>query len=102
MLYHFPSKETLLAAVLERRDELDEALIDNHQDGVQQLLELLAVVARNTTRRAIVELYTMLSAEATAQDHAAHEFFVTRYRRILRDIPGIRAQLATDRTCRLP
>jgi hypothetical protein len=32
------------------------------------------------TRRGIVELFAVLSAEATSPDHPAHAFFVERYR----------------------
>jgi len=44
--------------------------------------------ALNATRRGIVELFTVLSAEATAADHPAHAYFVDRYSRIVRELEG--------------
>lgn len=82
MLHHFPTKVALLEAVLERRDEVDEAAMqEDFDDGLNRLQALLRVVARNSERRTIVELFVALSAEATSVDHPAHDFFVTRYER---------------------
>jgi AcrR family transcriptional regulator len=81
LLHHFPTKQALLLAVLEHRDRVDaEQLFDADASGVDHLRRLVEVVARNTARRGIVELFTVLSAEATAADHPAHAFFVARYR----------------------
>jgi AcrR family transcriptional regulator len=67
LLHHFPTKESLLLAVLEHRDEVDIAWVGLDQtDGV-------------VTLRRIVELYAVLSAEATSAEHPAHAFFVERY-----------------------
>ena len=48
------------------------------------LRRLVELAALNSTRRGIVELFTVLSAEATAPDHPAHACFVERYRRTWR------------------
>lgn len=80
LLYHFPTKESLLMAVLQRRDELDCDPVDFHSlDGRSLLAHLVAGVAKNATERGIVELFANLSAEATAPDHPAHDYFVGRY-----------------------
>lgn len=81
LLHHFPTKESLLLAVLEHRDEVDNArLVEDGSDGLTTLRRLTDLVALNATRRGIVELYAVLSAEATSADHPAHGYFVTRYR----------------------
>lgn len=81
LLYHFPTKEALLQAVLEERDADDIAwLTEGGVTGVDALRRLMALVERNTTRRGIVELFCVLSAEATSSDHPAHDWFVRRYR----------------------
>jgi AcrR family transcriptional regulator len=85
LLHHFPTKEALLLAVLEHRDDADiEWLETDSADGVTTLRHLVELVAVNTTRRGIVELYTVLSAEATSADHPAHAYFQDRYRRAVR------------------
>lgn len=81
LLHHFPTKEALLLAVLAQRDADDAELITAPSAGGREILRgLLDIVERNTGRRGIVELFTVLSAEATAADHPAHDFFVERYR----------------------
>jgi AcrR family transcriptional regulator len=80
LLHHFPTKEALLLAVLAHRDEVDGELFTGSA-GTDALRRLVDLVRLNTGRRAIVELFTVLSAEATAPDHPAHRFFVDRYRR---------------------
>lgn len=81
LLHHFPTKESLLLAVLEHRDEVDgEWLSLGSPTGVDRLRRLVDLAARNATRRGIVELFSVLAAEATAADHPAHAYFVRRYR----------------------
>ena len=89
LLHHVGGKEQLLLAVLERRDADDAAeagLAD--RPGRERFEALLEVVARNQARRGIVELYSVLSAEATAPDHPAHAFFARRYARLADDLAG--------------
>lgn len=82
LLHHFPSKELLLTAVLEHRSELDaaeyEPIVDD-SDGLSRLRALVAMVEHNVATPGLVELYCVLTAEATAPDHPAHDFFVRRY-----------------------
>lgn len=81
LLYHFPTKEALLAAVLQRRDAQDaqrEQLMGS--PGVGVLRSFLALAAHNTRHRAIVDVYGRLAAEAVAGEHPAHEYFVKHYR----------------------
>jgi len=87
LLHHFPTKESLLLAVLEHRDEVDlERVTAGRVPGADALRRMVDLAARNAARRGIVELFTVLSAEATAADHPAHQWFVERYRRVVREL----------------
>ncbi|SCD43814.1 transcriptional regulator, TetR family [Streptomyces sp. BpilaLS-43] len=80
LLHHFPTKESLLLAVLEHRDEADGEWLDlGSTTGVRRLRRFAELAALNATRRGIVELFTVVSAEATAADHPVHSYFVRRY-----------------------
>lgn len=80
LLHHFPTKEALLLAVLEQRDIADrERMSDPGVRGVAALRRTVDLVRVNTERRGIVELFAVVSAEATASDHPAHGYFVQRY-----------------------
>jgi AcrR family transcriptional regulator len=84
LLYHFGSKELLLLAVLEHRDRVDaEGLGLVEARGADTFARIVALVGRNSERRAIVELFATLSAEAAAPDHPAHAYFVERYRAVV-------------------
>jgi len=82
LLHHFPTKQALLLAVLAHRDQVDAARFAlDHEVGVAVLDSLVELTALNVTRPGIVELYCVLSAEATAREHPAHEYFAARYAR---------------------
>jgi AcrR family transcriptional regulator len=81
LLHHFPTKESLLLAVLKHRDEVDgQWLSTDDATGMEALRRLVDLVSLNATRRGIVELFAVLSAEATSATHPAHDYFVERYR----------------------
>ncbi len=84
LLYHFPNKASLLRSVLEYRDQVGakERPVRGEM-GLDAFRSLVASAHHNETQRGIVELYAMLSAEATGADHPAHEYFVRRYRSLL-------------------
>ncbi|WP_297081411.1 TetR/AcrR family transcriptional regulator [uncultured Demequina sp.] len=83
VLYHFPTKEALLMAVLQRRDEQGrETRPVVGEMGRAALASMAAAAAHNETQRAMVELYAVLSAEATGPDHPAHAYFTERYERL--------------------
>ncbi|MGV8977095.1 MAG: TetR/AcrR family transcriptional regulator [Cellulomonas sp.] len=89
LLHHFPAKQALLLAVLEHRDEIDSEQFGlDHLQGIELLGHIVDLVAFNATRPGIVELYCVLSAEATAPDHPAHAFFVQRYARSVESCAG--------------
>jgi AcrR family transcriptional regulator len=81
LLYYFPTKEALLAAVLERRDAEDtvrEQLME--PPGLEALRHYLALAAHNVRHPGIVDLYSRLAAEAVSPDHPAHDYFEQHYR----------------------
>jgi AcrR family transcriptional regulator len=80
LLYYFPSREALLAAVLERRDADDaerEQLAE--PPGLEALRRFLALAAHNVQHRPIVDLYARLAAEAVTRGHPAHAYFERHY-----------------------
>ncbi|MEV2244454.1 TetR family transcriptional regulator [Streptomyces sp. NPDC049970] len=80
LLHHFPTKEALLLAVLEHRDDVDDVWLSvGGTTGVDRLRRFAELASLNSTRRGIVELFSVVSAEATAADHPAHAYFVRRY-----------------------
>jgi len=82
LLHHFPDKIALLDAMLDYRDEVDaDAMRTFRSDGRSALHALIQLAAANSSKPEIVKLYAILSTEATASDHPAHEHFVTRYAR---------------------
>ncbi|MEU1348290.1 TetR/AcrR family transcriptional regulator [Streptomyces sp. NPDC005795] len=107
LLHHFPTKESLLLAVLEHRDDVDgQWLSVGGPKGVDRLRRLIGLAALNAERRGIVELFTVLAAEATSADHPAHGYFVERYRDSVmttalsyaeaRDAGALRDEIAPD------
>jgi AcrR family transcriptional regulator len=80
LLYYFPTKEALLAAVLERRDTEDaEREQLTVPPGLEVLRHFVALAEHNVRHPGIVDLYSRLAAEAVAADHPAHEYFVRHY-----------------------
>jgi AcrR family transcriptional regulator len=82
LIYYFPSKEALLAAVLERRDaeDADREQLNVAEPGLEVLRHLIALAEYNVAHPGIVDLYVRLAAEAVAEDHPAHDYFVQHYR----------------------
>ncbi len=76
LLHHFESKDALLTAVLRHRDERSRPLF-SHARGIEFLVS--TVEAFRVTERGTAELYCVLSAEATAPGHPAHDYFTERY-----------------------
>jgi AcrR family transcriptional regulator len=97
LLHHFPTKESLLEAVLEERDRLDSERFFGGgaagQSGLEFFASMLRLVAHNQANPGIVSLFAVLSSEAADPGHPAHQYFIARYertrgqiRRALRDL----------------
>jgi AcrR family transcriptional regulator len=97
LLHHFPTKESLLEAVLARRDRGPtdtDVLREDSDDGRAMLRRLLSVVEHNATQPQIVNLFSVLSAEAGDRSHPAHDYFSERYARLRADLERALTQLA--------
>jgi AcrR family transcriptional regulator len=82
VMHHFTGgKIALLRGVLERRDGLAEDLLRGLQ-GRDFLAALVEISRRQGEQRGVVQLYRILSAEATDPQHPAFEYFRSRSHRI--------------------
>lgn len=80
LVHHFPNKPALLAAVLGRRDEHSLTWTRLAEgNGDVSLRGLVETANHNSSAPGVVELYCVLSAEATAVEHPARGYFLGRY-----------------------
>jgi len=86
LMHYFDSKEDLLAAILQKRDEIDSVTYLAHDNA---LSALVAIMRHNAEVPGLVQLYATLSAAASNPEHPAHGFFVERY-------TDMRSQFADD------
>lgn len=86
VLHHFPSMNHILLEVLRMREDEDyevyrtedEAPAESEIEAARR--RFTRVFLYNLERPQLVRLYSILSAEALAPDHPAHEFFAERTR----------------------
>src|SRR3954447_11209331 len=83
LLHHFPTKEHLLVAVLEYRDQRE---IDRHRHALRDSetpIEALKILCRrNAADPHMVRLFTVIAAESLDEDHPGHDAFINRYRNL--------------------
>ena len=100
MLHHVGSKDSLLVAVLEYRDEQDAISLAGmlgrpvHEiwTGGPSLPEVCAaLVRRNAEQPEIVRLFAVLEAESLAPGHPAHDYFKARQQRTLTELTALAA-----------
>lgn len=91
LMHYFNSKEELLAAILQKRDEQDFLTTANAASDPFEALG--AVIRHNAQVPGLVQLYATLSAAASDPSHPAHNFFVQRYE----DLRGRLAQGLQER-----
>jgi AcrR family transcriptional regulator len=87
LLHHFPSKQSLLEAVLEARDAEDRARFTPYARGwgsIGVLRGMVDLAEHNQLVPGLIELFVRLSTEAASPDHPAHDYFQHRYERIRR------------------
>jgi AcrR family transcriptional regulator len=81
LLHHFPSKPDLLLAVLTARDaDAIRHLRDEELTGVAYLNAYLHTLKDHAADPVLVQLNAMISAEALADSHPAHDYFVEQHR----------------------
>ncbi|MFC7813998.1 TetR/AcrR family transcriptional regulator [Streptomyces sp. NPDC057367] len=103
VLHHFPGKESLLTAVLGRRDRIDAQSVfpgithpgAPEPDPAERLRALVGLIARNASTPGLVALYAKLSAEATDPEHPAHHYFRERYRVLREELTVLVEALST-------
>ncbi len=81
VLHHFGSKEALLIAVLEYRDEEDLELLANREMpvGIDLFWHLTRTALANTQREGIVQTYAAITGESVTEDHPARSFVISRF-----------------------
>ncbi|MEV0589047.1 TetR/AcrR family transcriptional regulator [Nonomuraea sp. NPDC050310] len=81
VLHYFPSKEDLLAAVLQQRDDVDIPWFEERWAELGSFRRAIRELQlRNMSEPGVLRLFVTLSAEATDAEHPAHDFFRKRYR----------------------
>ena len=84
ILHHFKTKANLLIEVLSYRDEVAaDTMGVTENTGIDFVTAWLDLIEYNISVPGIVELYCIVSAEAAAVDHPAHEFFKARYENVI-------------------
>lgn len=84
ILHHFKTKANLLIEVLRHHDErATKSMGEERLNGLQFIKAWLDQVEYNISVPGMVELYCIMSAEATAPDHSAHEHFKLRYEAVI-------------------
>lgn len=100
LLYYFNSKEELLVKTLEYADNINAEAIAKRL-GVNDATDIsdglgyhgdfslktltTATVEANVTRPQLVSLYIVLQGESLEDNHPAHQFFLERERKVLRE-----------------
>lgn len=84
--HHFPAKDALLHEVLRERDRRIDAVVETSPalSAADTLRGLSDGAARNESEQpGLIELYAVISSEATPPGHAAHAYFEQRFTRAL-------------------
>ena len=84
LLHHFPSKEQLLAAVVDARtaDHREAYMAAKAEDpDLGFMTAMVRLMQRGARDRDLTRLFTIVIAEASSPDHPAHEWAATRYTR---------------------
>ncbi|WP_138275861.1 TetR/AcrR family transcriptional regulator [Rhodoluna limnophila] len=83
LLHHFPNKEAVLLALVERREQSQHEAADEHRkvSGSTWQEASLQAQKRNEEESALTRLWANLVGEATDPNFPAHEYFLERYRK---------------------
>nr|WP_321462224.1 helix-turn-helix domain-containing protein [uncultured Cohaesibacter sp.] len=104
ILHHFGTKEHLLLAIIEKRDEDDRCAFadelgvkrDELYTSIPQIdLEAVcsAIVKRNAKQPEIVRLYALLSAEALQPNHPVHDYFAQREQQVINTFASAKSDM---------
>ncbi len=96
LMHHFSSKEELLSAVLELRDQRAFRAFyaeDFDNDPVRYLRQVAAQTAFNESQPGLTQMFSVLAAESSNEEHPAHEYFQRRYKSIVDASSGFMAPM---------
>ena len=83
LLHHFPSKQDLLIAVIDYRQEVDSRTLESADGQVLRGWDafdgLAQLVRRNSGRHQVVRMFVTLCAEAMDPDHPGHAWVREHY-----------------------
>ncbi|MFV0429331.1 MAG: TetR/AcrR family transcriptional regulator [Arachnia sp.] len=80
LLHHYPNKVALLTGVLRARDLHGKQAVSDTGHGVSRLVALVDFARRSVIEHPEeIEIFAIMSAEATRPEHLAHGYFVERY-----------------------
>ncbi|MER5496788.1 MULTISPECIES: TetR/AcrR family transcriptional regulator [unclassified Streptomyces] len=88
LLHYFPTKEALLVAVLEERDQWDTGG-GTRSDGTWRIELLASLVEYNAMRPGIVQTFSALLGESVTGSHPARDFFTRRYTQVRASMAAI-------------
>ncbi len=86
LYHHFPSKDALLLAVLRERDHrIDDTVAGSPAHTAAEELRSFAdgAAANERDQPGLIELYAVISSEATVAGHPAHAYFQHRFAQAL-------------------
>ncbi|WP_336631880.1 MULTISPECIES: TetR/AcrR family transcriptional regulator [unclassified Microbacterium] len=79
IFHYFPNKSALLLAVMQQREEEGAARRqERKRAGMPGLEAFVSGLSENDLHPELVQLFVVLSAESTAPDHPAHDWFRAR------------------------
>ncbi|MGW2044791.1 TetR/AcrR family transcriptional regulator [Streptomyces sp. NPDC001858] len=84
LLHHFPTKDTLLVAVLQERDQWDAV-----PDTGWRTELLVSLVEYNAMRPAIVQTFAALLGESVTDGHPARDYFTERYAQVRANMAAV-------------
>ncbi|MFE5815238.1 TetR/AcrR family transcriptional regulator [Streptomyces sp. NPDC056479] len=94
LLHYFPTKDALLVAVLQERDQWDAV-----PDTRWRVDLLSSLVEYNAMRPGIIQTFSALLGESVTEGHPAREYFTERYTRVRASMAEV---LRTEYGDRLP
>ncbi|MFE5164461.1 TetR/AcrR family transcriptional regulator [Streptomyces sp. NPDC056697] len=86
LLHYFPTKDSLLIAVLKERDQWDTGSARRDGGDVWPLDLLASLVEYNAMRPGIVQTFSALLGESVTDEHPARGFFTQRYENVRADM----------------
>ena len=82
LLHHFNSKDELLVALLDYRDDVSRSATSTsfEETGESRLAHLVETSEANSENLVLTQLYSVLLGESLTEDHPAKDFFISRFK----------------------